>query len=88
MLVDFSYHPQIHDWGWIYFNLKEENAWDNFGSHELSTWTSIIGFHKRLKITSIDFQKDHFLGRNKSKDQYPGLETKFQDQSLQGSKWY
>ena len=28
MLVDFSYHPQIHDWGWISFNLKEENAWD------------------------------------------------------------
>ena len=28
MLVDFSYHPQIHDWVWIYFYLKEENAWD------------------------------------------------------------
>ena len=28
MLVDFSYHPQIHDLGWIYFYLKEENAWD------------------------------------------------------------
>ena len=28
MLVDFSYHPQIHDWGWISFYLKEENAWD------------------------------------------------------------
>ena len=28
MLVDFSYHPQIHDWVWIYFFLKEENAWD------------------------------------------------------------
>ena len=28
MLVDFSYYPQIHDWGWIYFYLKEENAWD------------------------------------------------------------
>ena len=63
MLVDFSYHPQIHDWGWIYFNLKEENAWDNFGSHELSTWTSTIGFHKRLKITSIDFHKRSFFGK-------------------------
>ena len=28
MLVEFSYHPQIHDWGWISFHLKEENAWD------------------------------------------------------------
>ena len=28
MLVDFSYHLQIHDWVWIYFYLKEENAWD------------------------------------------------------------
>ena len=23
-LVDFSYHLQIHDWGWISFYLKEE----------------------------------------------------------------
>ena len=28
MLVDFSYHPQIYDWVWIYFYLKEEKAWD------------------------------------------------------------
>ena len=28
MLVDFSYHSQIHGWGWISFHLKEENAWD------------------------------------------------------------
>ena len=28
MLEDFSNHPQIHDWVWIYFYLKEENAWD------------------------------------------------------------
>ena len=28
MLVDFSYHPQIHDRVWISFYLKEENAWD------------------------------------------------------------
>ena len=28
MLVDFSYHLQIHDWGLIYFHLNEENAWD------------------------------------------------------------
>ena len=28
MLVDFSYHPQIHGWGWISFHLKKENAWD------------------------------------------------------------
>ena len=28
MLVDFSYHPQTHDWGWISFYLKEEAAWD------------------------------------------------------------
>ena len=28
MIADFSYHLQIHDWGLIYFHLKEENAWD------------------------------------------------------------
>ena len=28
MLVDFSCYLQIHDWVWIYFYLKEENAWD------------------------------------------------------------
>ena len=27
VLEDFSYHPQIHGWGWITFHLKEENAW-------------------------------------------------------------
>ena len=46
MLVDFSYHPLIHDWGWIYFHLKDENALDiifevtNFRLF-LSTMTSI-----------------------------------------------
>ena len=51
MLVDFSYHPQIHDWGLIYFHLKEENTRDiifevtNFRLF-LSARTSIIGFHK------------------------------------------
>ena len=28
-LVDFSYHLQIHDWGWIPFYLNEENVWNN-----------------------------------------------------------
>ena len=28
VLEDLSYHPQIHGWVWIYFHLKEENAWD------------------------------------------------------------
>ena len=28
-LVDFSYHLQIHDWGWIPFFLKEVNVWNN-----------------------------------------------------------
>ena len=27
-LVDFSYHPQTHGWGWVSFHQKEENAWD------------------------------------------------------------
>ena len=77
MQVDFSYHPQIHDLGWIYFHLKEDYAWDiillvtNFRLF-LSTRTSIIGFHKRLKITSIDFHKRSFLGRKKSWNQYQG----------------
>ena len=30
MLVDFSYHPQIHDWVWIYFYLKELTKVDFF----------------------------------------------------------
>ena len=53
MLVDFCYHPQIHDWGWISLRLKEENAWDiifevtNFRLF-LSARTSIIGFHKTV----------------------------------------
>ena len=35
MLVEFSYHPQIHDWLWIYFYLKEENARDiKFGTNK------------------------------------------------------
>ena len=28
MLVDFSDHLQIHEWGLISFYLKEVNAWD------------------------------------------------------------
>ena len=32
----------------------------------------MIGLHKRLKITSIDFHKSSFLGRNESQDQFPG----------------
>ena len=28
-LVDFSYHLQIHDWGWIPSYLREENVWNN-----------------------------------------------------------
>ena len=28
-LVDFSYHLQIYDKGWIPFYLKEENVWNN-----------------------------------------------------------
>ena len=28
-LVDFAYHLQIYDWGWIPFYLKEENVWNN-----------------------------------------------------------
>ena len=28
MLVDFSFHPQTHGWGWVSFHQKEENAWD------------------------------------------------------------
>ena len=59
MLVDFSYHLQIHDWGLIYFHLKEENAWDiifevtNFGFF-FSRGQVLLVFI-RLKITSVDF---------------------------------
>ena len=28
-LVDFSYHLQIYDLGWIHFYLKQENVWNN-----------------------------------------------------------
>ena len=34
MLVDFSYHLQIHDWGLISFYLKEEKM------HGISFWNS------------------------------------------------
>ena len=51
MLVDFSYQPQIHDWGLIYFHVKEENARDIIFEVTnirlfLSARTSIFGFHK------------------------------------------
>ena len=69
MLVDFSYHPQIHDWGRISFYLKEENAWDiilevtNFRLKVdfFFPRRQVLGFHKRLKITSIEFNKRSFL---------------------------
>ena len=59
MLVDFSYHLQIHDLGLIYFHLKEENAWDiifevtNFGFFFPRVQVLLVFI--RLKITSIDF---------------------------------
>ena len=59
MLVDFSYHLQIHDWGLIYFHLKEENAWDiifevtNFRLFFLRGQVLLVFI--RLKITNIDF---------------------------------
>ena len=65
MQEDFPYYPHSHDWGWISFYLKEENALDvilevtNFRLF-LSPRTS-IGFHKILKITSIEFNKKSFL---------------------------
>ena len=63
-----------------------------FRIHKLSTFSfgadKYFDFHIRLKISSIDFHKRSFLGRNKSRDQYPALGTKFQNQSLQASKWY
>ena len=62
MLVDFSYHLQIHDWGLIYFHLKEENAWDiifevtNFRLF-LSARTSIL----REKSLAIYFEDSQFI---------------------------
>ena len=59
MLVDFSYHLQIHDWGLIYFYLKEENVWDII--FEVTNFRlffprgQVLMVFIRLKITSIDF---------------------------------
>ena len=47
---------------WILF--WKSRTFDFFFPHR----QFIIGFHKRLKITSIDFHKRLFLGRNKKWD--------------------
>ena len=49
MLVDFSYHLQIHGWSWISFHQKEENAWDR--SIILSTWE--VFFPRRQVLVFI-----------------------------------
>ena len=58
MLLDFSYHLQIHDWGLIYFHLKEENAWDiifEVTNFRLFLSAQVLLVFISLKITSIDF---------------------------------
>ena len=79
-------------------SLKKIHAWAQMQDPFIESYSPELGqtkfdqmafkLCKRLKITSIDFYKRSFLGRNKSRDQYPGLGTKFRDQSLQASKWY
>ena len=66
-LVDFSYHLQIHDWGWIPFYLKEENVWNNileltkvdffFDFFFLKYCRSISKGVMQSNLTSIGFHK-------------------------------
>ena len=63
MLVDLAYNPQIHDWGWISFHLKEENAWDItfFDLRSFLSPRTSIGFDKKTKDNQVlVFKKDHF----------------------------
>ena len=53
MLVDFSYHPQIHGWGWISFHLNEENAWDII----LSSGSVIKRFFLKTFVCFFSFVK-------------------------------
>ena len=61
MLVDFSYHPQIHDWVWIYFYLKEENAWDII--LELTKVDFFLDFFFKYYISRDVMQANFFFPR-------------------------
>ena len=60
MLVDFSYHPQIHDWVWISSYLKEENAWDII--LELTKVDFFLDFFK-YRISKDIMQSNFFFPR-------------------------
>ena len=59
MLVDFYYHPQIHDRGWISFYLKEENAWDII--LELTKVDFFLDFFFLKYCISRDVMKSNFF---------------------------
>ena len=61
LLVDFSYHPQIHDWVWIYFYLKEENAWDII--LELTKVDFFLDFFFKYCISRDVMQSNFFFPR-------------------------
>ena len=58
MLVDFSYHPQIHDWVWIYFYLKEENAWD------IILELTKVDFFDKIKRSTNNSSTNNFASRS------------------------
>ena len=58
MLEDFSYHAQIHDWVWIYFYLKEENAWDII--LELTKVDFFLDFFVFIYCISRDVMQSNF----------------------------
>ena len=55
MLVDFSFHPQIHDWGWISF----ETAWDII--LELTKVDFFLGFFIFKYCISRDVMQSNFF---------------------------
>ena len=56
-LVDFSYHLQIHDWGWIPFYLKGENVWNNI----LELTKVDFFFFKYCRSISRDVMQSNFF---------------------------
>ena len=59
MCVDFSYHSQIHCWGWISFYLKEETAWDII--LELTKVDFFLDFFFFKYCISRDVMKSNFF---------------------------
>ena len=60
-LVDFSYHLQIHDWGWIPFYLKEQNVWNNILELLKVDFFLDFFFFKYCRSISRDVMQSNFF---------------------------